>query len=445
MATGTADPRKDFRAPTRLTRLLERRRRCEQPHECVGQHQRAGADFGIRCGIGPGGKRVGPDRALHRDGRIRDADLDLKRAVVELTKRRHERLASEPSEPAVEEPIRPAGNTIVIGVVGVGVGQNHGVRDGVEQPEPEDVRSTALGDDRGGRRPRLAVDGECGVECGRQAVLEHRPAFVGEQVTHRTGALRMEYGCMVLDLIAVRTGDGIFVTLATATGIEQWTETDLGREGAVEDGATAVELRPLGAGEPGQRVARLGRPAARRGAAHGDESDPATLHGTPASILPMRSMVYATKPVGRLPNETRITSPGFSAARLIGALCAPFWSVIGTAAGTCRRTTRSARPTPVVTSSVRARVSTARIAPRTLSCGAVGCCAASITGTTSDARDSKVTRCMAPPGKASEEYPYWVTGCRITPMKRIVPDKFSRSAKMNGRSIMICGGPLVVQ
>src|SRR5206468_12913764 len=120
--------------------------------------------------------------------------------------------------------------------------------------------STALGDDRGDRRPRLGVDAECGVERGGHAVLEHRPAFVGELVTHRTGALRMEYGRMVLDLIAVRTDDGVLVALPAAAGIEQRTETDLGRERAVEDGATAVELRSLGGGETTQRVARLRRP-----------------------------------------------------------------------------------------------------------------------------------------------------------------------------------------
>src|SRR5258706_8888663 len=190
---------------------------------------------------------------------MRDANLGLNRTVIDLAEPRHERLASEPSEPAVEEAIRPAGNTIVIGVVGVGVGENHRIRDGVEQPEAEDVRSTALGDDRGDRRPRLAIDAQCGVERGGHAVLEHRPALVGELVTHRAGALRMEYGRVVLDLVTARACDGIFMTLATTTGIEQRTKTDWGREGAVEDGATAVELRPLCGGHPGARDAPLWR------------------------------------------------------------------------------------------------------------------------------------------------------------------------------------------
>src|SRR6266487_2362027 len=47
------------------------------------------------------------------------------------------------------------------------------------------------------------------------------------------------------------------------------------------------------------------------------------------------------------------------------------------------------------------------------------------------------------PEKALEEYPYSIGGCRITPMNRIVPDRFSRSAKMNGRSITMYGDALV--
>src|SRR5216117_3217254 len=239
------------------------------------------------------------------------------------------------------------------------------------------------------------------------AVLEHRPALIGELVAHGACVLRVKYGRVMFDFIAVRTGDGVLVTLPAAACIELRTKTDLRRERAVEHGTTAIESRPLGGGQPGQRLARLRRPAARRGAAHDQESDPAACHGTPATIRPMRSMVYATKPVGRPPNETRITSPGFSAARLIGAPCVPFRSVIGMAAGTCSRTTRRAKPTPVVTSSVRARVFTLRIAPRTLSCGAVGatCCAVRAKGTSKEARDSSVIRRISSSRKGSGGVP----------------------------------------
>src|SRR2546426_7812070 len=39
---------------------------------------------------------------------------------------------------------------------------------------------------------------------------------------------------------------------------------------------------------------------------------------------------------------------------------------------------------------------------------------------------------------------YSVGGCRITPMNRIVPDRFSRSAKRNGRLISYTMGTLVM-
>jgi len=58
-------------------------------------------------------------------------------------------------------------------------------------------------------------------------------------------------------------------------------------------------------------------------------------------------------------------SPGLSCANASGAPAA----VMCVSGGTRSRTTRSAMPTPVVTSMVRARVSTARTAPCTLSCG----------------------------------------------------------------------------
>src|SRR5207244_9566185 len=117
-----------------------------------------------------------------------------------------------------------------------------GIRDGVEEPEAQDVGCRALGDDRRARRARLAVDAERGVQGRGHAVLEHWPALVGELVAHGARPLRVKHRRMVLDFIAVRTGDGIFMTLPTAARIEQGAETDLRREGAVEHRATAVEL-----------------------------------------------------------------------------------------------------------------------------------------------------------------------------------------------------------
>src|SRR2546425_1489534 len=130
------------------------------------------------------------------------------------------------------------------------------------------------------------------MQGGRYAVLEHRPALIGELVAHGARALRVKHRRMVLDFVAVRTGDGVLMALATAAGIEQRTETDLRRERAVEHGASAIESRALRRREAGQRIPGL-RLVTRRRANH-REGDPVPGHGlesTPASMRPTRSIV----------------------------------------------------------------------------------------------------------------------------------------------------------
>ena len=86
------------------------------------------------------------------------------------------------------------------------------------------------------------------MEGWSDAVLEHRPALIGQLIAHGAGALRVKHRRMVLDFVAIGTGNGVLMTLSTTAGIEQGTKTDLRREGAVEHDATAVEARALRGG-----------------------------------------------------------------------------------------------------------------------------------------------------------------------------------------------------
>src|SRR5881392_2731762 len=83
------------------------------------------------------------------------------------------------------------------------------VRHGVQQPESEQARRGPRGAVRGLRGYGLALDPEGGVERGRDAVLDHRPAVRGEVVA-RGGP---ERGRMSLDLFADAAGDRILVAL----------------------------------------------------------------------------------------------------------------------------------------------------------------------------------------------------------------------------------------
>src|SRR5207244_8450561 len=93
------------------------------------------------CGAGSGARTRGEWLARHRPFQghrwIRDSDLDLKCCVVELTQRGHERLPPKAPQPPVDEAIGTARNAIMIAIVWIGVRQDDGGGDRVEEPHPE--------------------------------------------------------------------------------------------------------------------------------------------------------------------------------------------------------------------------------------------------------------------------------------------------------------------
>ena len=106
---------------------------------------------------------------------------------------------------------------------------------------------------RGGWRERLAVDAERLLEGGRRVLLHHRSAFVHQRIAGRG----VERGGVHLDLVTAPARRRIFVALAAAGRVEEWPESGLGREDAVEDDLAAGEAVALLARETGHRVARL--------------------------------------------------------------------------------------------------------------------------------------------------------------------------------------------
>src|SRR5256712_9428044 len=174
MTAVTLDACEYVPALARLARLLERRRRRQQPDKRVRELQPARIQLGIGRGVRAGGQRLARHRPLLRHRWIGDDDLDLKRAVVELAEGWYERLAPKPPQAPVDEAIGTARNAIVIAIVPVGVGANDRVSDGVEQPEPQDIRSRPGGDGGNSRRQRFAVDAERPLARGATPALQDR-------------------------------------------------------------------------------------------------------------------------------------------------------------------------------------------------------------------------------------------------------------------------------
>src|SRR3989454_1165467 len=290
VTTSAAHLREDGQAPPSLARLLERRGWGEQPNERVGQLEAVGAELRIGRRIGSGGQWLAGDGAFVRDGGTCDADLSQKCAVVELAQRRHERLASEASQPAVEKAIRPTGNAIAIAVVRVGVLENLGIGYGVEQPAAKDIGRRALRDRGGLRRHGLLLDAQRRAQQRSHAVLEDGTAQCGQLVARAARTTRMECGGVMLDFLAHPTRYRVLMARRAGSAVEQGAQALLGREGAVEYGFTAVEARPLGGRQAAQRLPRLRRSATRRPAADGHPGDPAAGHGFD-SPPPARSMV----------------------------------------------------------------------------------------------------------------------------------------------------------
>ena len=283
-------------SPTGLPRQLLRGRRREQTHE--GVHQIVAFLRELRIGgrVGPRGQWPAADGLLIRQGGGRNAHLGRERALVELAQGRHERLAAESTEAAVEEAVGTARDAVVVAVVRVGVGKDHRIGNGVEQPESEDVRRRPGGDGGGPGRDRLAIDAEGRVQRRRDPLLEDRPSLGGELVAGPAGGAGMEGRRVPFDFVPGAARHRRLVALPAAFRIEERPEPGGGSELAVEDDAAARETVTLGGRESPQGIARL-RPAA---SGHDGEREPeppdgrVAAHGErtgPVPKWPTRSMV----------------------------------------------------------------------------------------------------------------------------------------------------------
>src|SRR5256885_2390340 len=226
----------------------------------------------------------------------------------------NEGLAAEPADPAVQRAPRTSPDAVVVLVVRVGVGEDDGARDEIEQPAAEHHGRGAVGAGRGGRRERLAVDAERLLEGGRGVLLHHRSTFLDQRVAGR----RVERGGVDLDFVSAPARRRVLVALAAPGGVEERPETGRGGERAVEDDLAPGEAVTLLPREAGHGVARLHHLRAAHEREQKDNRNPLRGHGLGTSTLSMRS---ATSPSSARWHSTRTTSPALRSrpARLAAA------------------------------------------------------------------------------------------------------------------------------
>ena len=203
------------------------------------------------------------DRLLVGLGGARDPHLVDERPGVELAQRRHLRLATEASQAAVRRAIGTPRDAVAIAIQRIRQREDFRVRHGLQQPESEQARRGPDGAVRGCRGHGLALDPEDGVERGRDAVLDHRPAVWGEVVA-RGGP---EGGRLSLDLFADAADGRILVALAARGVVEQGAQSGLRSELGLEHAAAPLEHGPLGERQARKRGTGLGSGARHGGAA----------------------------------------------------------------------------------------------------------------------------------------------------------------------------------
>src|SRR2546423_5042507 len=153
---------------------FERRGRCEHSDERGCEFGLAVAQLWIRSWVGPRGHRRPRDSFLSRHGGRRDALFRAEGPIVELAKSWHQGFPSETPEAAVEEAVGPSRDAIMVAVIGICVGQDLGIGNGIEQAEAKNLRDRAPShcSRRGG--DRLALDAEGWVQGWGDAVLKDK-------------------------------------------------------------------------------------------------------------------------------------------------------------------------------------------------------------------------------------------------------------------------------
>src|SRR5207249_10326043 len=221
---GTTDLRKDGAAALFPLAVLGGGGNGEEAHEPVGQIERFLIDLGFGQGIDAGRDRLPADRLFRSYRRVRDSHLDGERAGVELVQRRHESLAAEPAQPAVEETVWPPGDAVSVQIIGVRVREDGGIGDRVQQSATENDRRASAGLGGGGRWHRLLVDSQRLLQRGGGVLLDDGPALLDERVANAA----LEGGGVHLDLVAAAAGHRVLVALAASDRIEQRSQPRLG-------------------------------------------------------------------------------------------------------------------------------------------------------------------------------------------------------------------------
>src|SRR6184192_1062876 len=288
----------------------------QEAHEIVGEREGLARDLGLGQGVDARGNRLASDVLLGWLLGVGHPRFGGERPGVELAQCGNEGLAAEPADPAVERAPGTSADAVLVAVVGVGVRQDHRIGHEVQQAAAEHHGRGPVGAGRGGRRERLAVDAERLLEGGRGVLLHHRSALLHQRIAGRC----VERGSVHLDLVTATAGRRIFVALSAASRVEQWPESGLGCEDAVEDGLAAGETGALLAREAGDRVAWLHHLRASGEHEQGGNRDPPWGHGFGTSILSMRS---ATSPVSVRWHSMRTTSPGLNSTPARRAVVSP--------------------------------------------------------------------------------------------------------------------------
>src|SRR5205085_154180 len=353
VAGGAADLREQVAPAAPVLAELRGGRRAQEAHEVVREVDRVLGDLGIGDGIDARWNRLAADAFLCRLLRIGHAYFRGKGAGIELPEGGAQGLAAEPADPAVQRASRTSADAVMVSVVGVGVGQDLGIGNEIEQAAAEHDGRGAMRAGGRRRRDRLAVDAERLLQGGGGVQLRHRSTFFDQRVAGRG----VEGGGVELDFVAAPARHRILVALAAPGRIEERPESGRGGERAVEDGLAAGEAVALLPGEAGHGVARLHHLGATSEQQEGGNRDPLWGHGFGTSILSTRS---ATRPVAVRWHSTRTTSPALNSRPARRAAVPPPACAAG-ARVTC--TIRRAIPTPVIRSSAPVFAVNARTVP----------------------------------------------------------------------------------
>ncbi len=207
-------------------------------------------------------------------------------------------------------------------VVGVLVGGDVRVRNGIEHAASEDRQGASEAARGGVLGQRLLVDSQRRLERGRRMLLDDGAALARERIAD---SVEVERRSVHLDFIPYTARHGIFMTLPARGRVEERTQSGFGREDAVEDRPATAESIELLRSQARDRIAGV----RGLGAAACDEAEQKEEAHRSSHRAPTLSMRSATSCLPDQWHCTRTMSPRFSA--LSGAPAGASRAVVGTA------------------------------------------------------------------------------------------------------------------